>query len=508
MVPTVIPLGGSSQTISPAMWRWWRSWQWVGQRGSLGSRRGQGILSWVGSSGRADLVAALGIAAALALAIPVSQSRGGVLSLIAGLVALFVLWVRRGDDGSVSRSRWATAAIGVVLMIIAAQAVLPPEANQRMATLTSSTIDTSATFRLRLWRDTLRAAGAGPMAGQGLGAFQDALPRFKQGAGELRVEHAENDYLELLVEGGAIAGLALAAFLWQLFKGLAKPAPHRGVEHGLRLGATAGGIALGVHSFMDFNLHIPASALLACFLLALVSKDIEGKPLEGRPARALGTCGLLIFVAVGWGLARPQITAAPISTALGGKGLRAKHSEAALQSHLRERPADAEAWAWLAWLKASGGARTEGAALAGHAVRLDPTRQALKSFAQTRWTILAAEGPRLAVPHRCRALAACGTPSHADCWLRRPCGAGNGAASAAVVPLHSGIDAWFYLLHAEALWRQHRLPARLSQYLLADEEQRYPPVFPLCLRCCHPSGSKGYSLGSRLAWMPSTSSCS
>src|SRR4029077_12381829 len=131
-------------------------------------------------------------------------------------------------------------------------------------------------------------------------------------AGELRVEHAENDYLELLVEGGAIAVLALAAFLWQLLKSQAKPAPHSGVEHGLRLGATAAGIALGVHSFMDFNLHIPASALLACFLLALVSKDIEGQRVEGSPARALGACGLLIFVAVGWGLAQPQITTAPI----------------------------------------------------------------------------------------------------------------------------------------------------------------------------------------------------
>ena len=270
----------------------------------------------------------------------------------------------------------------MVLLIVAAQAVLPPEANQRMATLTSSTIDTSATYRLRLWRDALRAARQAH-GGQGLGAFQDALPRFKQGAGELRVEHAENDYLELLVEGGAIAGLALAAFLWQLLKGLAKPAPHRGVEHGLRLGATAAGVALGVHSFMDFNLHIPASALLACFLLALVSKDMESKSLEGRPARAVGACGLLIFAAVGWGLARPQITAPPISATPGGKGLRAKHSETALQAHLRERPADAEAWAWLAWLKASGGARTEGAALAGHAVRLDPTRQALRTFAES-----------------------------------------------------------------------------------------------------------------------------
>ena len=46
-----------------------------------------------------------------------------------------------------------------------------------------------------------------------------------------------------------------------------------------------------------------------------------------------------------------------------------------------------------------------------------------------------------------------------------------------------GVDAWFYLLYAEALRRQRRLPARLEQYLLDIVEQWYPPLFAMLLAC-------------------------
>ena len=349
------------------------------------ARRDRGMLSWVGSSRAGRVLAALGVAAALALAVPVSQSRGGVLSLIAGLATLLVLVARRGQTGAPQRRRWMAAGIGLLMLIIAAQALLPPAVNQRMATLTSSSPDTSSAYRLGLWRDTLRAFAASPVAGQGLGAFPDALARYKQQNGELRVEHAENDYLEVLVEGGVVAALALATFLWLLYRSVPKASSHRGVEHGLRLGATAAGVALVIHALVDFNLHIPASASLACFLLALVSGGVETRLQGARGARVLGLCGLVALALVAGGmLSIPSPAAAtPALDESGRSGLRARHSEIALRAHLQQRPADAEAWAWLAWLRATAGARAEGISLAAHAARLDPTRQVLRSFAES-----------------------------------------------------------------------------------------------------------------------------
>src|SRR5207302_466626 len=44
-----------------------------------------------------------------------------------------------------------------------------------------------------------------------------------------------------------------------------------------------------------------------------------------------------------------------------------------------------------------------------------------------------------------------------------------------------GMDTWSYLASAEALRAQKRLPISLPQYLLHDEKESYPPVFPLFL---------------------------
>ncbi len=59
-------------------------------------------------------------------------------------------------------------------------------------------------YRVGIWRDSLRLAVASPLVGTGFGAFEDAIPRFKTVAGDLRVEHAENDYLG--APGGRRAG--------------------------------------------------------------------------------------------------------------------------------------------------------------------------------------------------------------------------------------------------------------------------------------------------------------
>jgi hypothetical protein len=44
-----------------------------------------------------------------------------------------------------------------------------------------------------------------------------------------------------------------------------------------------------------------------------------------------------------------------------------------------------------------------------------------------------------------------------------------------------GVDTWYYLASAEAIRTQKRLPISLPQYLLHDDRESYPPVFPLFL---------------------------
>src|SRR5437667_11705716 len=55
-----------------------------------------------------------------------------------------------------------------------------------------------------------------------------------------------------------------------------------------------------------------------------------------------------------------------------------------------------------------------------------------------------------------------------------------------------GVDTWYYLASAEALRRQKRLPITLPQYLLHDEKESYPAVFPLFLALLSPSWLRSY----------------
>jgi hypothetical protein len=55
-----------------------------------------------------------------------------------------------------------------------------------------------------------------------------------------------------------------------------------------------------------------------------------------------------------------------------------------------------------------------------------------------------------------------------------------------------GVDTWYYLASAEAIRGQKRLPISLPQYLLHDERESYPAVFPIFLALLSPSWLRSY----------------
>jgi len=81
------------------------------------------------------------------------------------------------------------------------------------------------------------------------------------------VDHAHNDYIEGLAEAGLLGGLCGALFLWTLYReGRTNFVAEQGhFSRGLHAGAIMAVSGMLVHSFVDFNLQIPANALL--FLL-------------------------------------------------------------------------------------------------------------------------------------------------------------------------------------------------------------------------------------------------
>ena len=112
------------------------------------ARHGSGWLSWIDSRRAKWVVVAWGAAFVLALAVPVSLSRGGVVSLTAGLRASLCcrLWARKGSRLSGPGLVGALAGLGAAALLLLA--VLPTEARARVLTLAGITSDQSGSYRL------------------------------------------------------------------------------------------------------------------------------------------------------------------------------------------------------------------------------------------------------------------------------------------------------------------------------------------------------------------------
>ena len=104
---------------------------------------------------------------------------------------------------------------------------------------------------------------------------------------QLRPYFAHNDYLQYLAEWGIIGvGLAGAALVlavwgavktWPCVRGAQRDIgkPRSGNKFAFVLGAGFGLVAILIHSFVDFNTHIPANAILAVSLMALLSSCLR-----------------------------------------------------------------------------------------------------------------------------------------------------------------------------------------------------------------------------------------
>jgi hypothetical protein len=221
-----------------------------------------------------------------------------------------------------------------------------------------------------------------PWLGSGFGTFEDALPRFKTGAGNLAVQHAENDLLELLAETG-LAGLVCAGALLAavtkhaVARSTRSPDP---LHRGLVAGSAAGIVAVVVHSAFDFNLRIPSNALLAAALMAVCLAAGANTTPRLRNLRA---AALVLAVTIGLTLMTPRSPASLDTASLwrtvsaGPVSLRRAEAETEATAYVAARPAAAAGWLALAWLTLER-ARAEAGELAAWAARLDPSSVAVR----------------------------------------------------------------------------------------------------------------------------------
>ena len=120
--------------------------------------------------------------------------------------------------------------------------------------------------RTAIRANTIEGIGESLPFGTGFGTFEIVYPRFEAEA-DIRtqyINHAHNEYLELLLEGGVPALLGLLAYLFLLLRAAFAPATP------LRTAALLGIFFLLVHSLVDYPLRTMAMALVFALLNAIV----------------------------------------------------------------------------------------------------------------------------------------------------------------------------------------------------------------------------------------------
>ena len=114
-------------------------------------------------------------------------------------------------------------------------------------------------------------AGDYPLTGSGFGAFSDLFPAYLPRGESAYWLQLHNDYLEVYLAGGLIAVLLLA-WLAVAFGVRAARVVRAESERGHllpSLGLVLGLVALAAHETVDFNLQVPANALLFVVIAAM-----------------------------------------------------------------------------------------------------------------------------------------------------------------------------------------------------------------------------------------------
>jgi len=194
-----------------------------------------------------------------------SRSQSGLLATsVAGMTCLFLLIRLRGE----LRSHGAVAIeMGLfVVGLVVWTALLGNFAERRG--------DGGRRDHLQAnWHDSLKVLDDFPVAGAGFGTYRYAYLPYQVRLAEFWFCHADNQFVEILVEAGAI-GIGLAVFV--IFASLGSTLamarnPHRPQDDPAGIVGTFAVISQSISACFDFGTTVPANMLTLALILGLVT---------------------------------------------------------------------------------------------------------------------------------------------------------------------------------------------------------------------------------------------
>ncbi|MGA1874484.1 MAG: O-antigen ligase family protein [bacterium] len=228
-----------------------------GQSGSrIGGLRGFILGLRVEDHVRAKKILLIFLTVVMALALFLSGSRGGILSLTAAFLFMSVILAFR-------RRFRRYAVTGLIIGALAVGYGIYTGLDTTISRF--ERLGNDAETRLRYAKTSLEILRDFPLLGTGWGTFGEVYRRYQDRKDtSFVIDHAHHDWIELGTEMGVLGlGLVIVTFLFCLgyFIRLWRERKNR-FSVGIGLGGMVAMVSLALHSFTDFNIHIPANALL------------------------------------------------------------------------------------------------------------------------------------------------------------------------------------------------------------------------------------------------------
>jgi O-antigen ligase len=233
----------------------------------------------------APVLAACGVWAVAALmfvGVVYSFSRMGLIAVLSSLFVMgaLALGTRQLSWVAGSRKRQWGAVGMVAALVLAGFVFLPPERLILRFAQLVSTDGLTADGRIDLWAETIPLIRAYLLFGCGLGGYETAFWKFKVSGVLVTDDFAHNDYLQLMAELGLVGFLIGAALAFSIVRKTIRGAVDSSdPERRYFAVACAGSLtAILLHSLMDFNLYIPANAMLLAWISGLtVGARVSGE---------------------------------------------------------------------------------------------------------------------------------------------------------------------------------------------------------------------------------------
>jgi O-antigen ligase len=204
----------------------------------------------------------------MAATIFLSRSRGGILAFVLEMALFAALTLGKRRSPRIALGTTAVCVLILALLIFLGKGHVLGRLG-----------DLGPDMRLNITKDNLRMFSKRPIGGWGLGTFPTVYPSYRSFYTNLFVNEAHNDYAQLLVETGLLGFGLMLSFLVRMYQ-RALTSSRRWEfrwDGAVSLAALLGCTGILFHSFVDFNLQIPANAAMFYVLCGLAASKLSAE---------------------------------------------------------------------------------------------------------------------------------------------------------------------------------------------------------------------------------------